>query len=260
MKKSIIIICLLGVILTAAVTSLKWRQISDATPTVTEINFVDGVTSAIQAQLNSKVDTIDLVNPWPDIRDTITARLDNTPLTGIPTAPTATLGTTTTQLATMAALDEAIKKSGLMRRVCQNNVKVFHTGDAVETTVLTMTIPANSIGLNGSFHILPLYSVTGSASKTFRIKFNGVVVGTVILTTTSVSGQFCHIIRSRNSNTAHVSTTTVSTSGGQFANSTSDIYLPTFDHTQEITVTVTVELVTTTEQGNVQGIEIYASY
>jgi len=57
MKKGIIIICLLGLFLTAAVTSLKWRQISDAIPTVTEINFVDGVTSAIQTQLNSKLDT-----------------------------------------------------------------------------------------------------------------------------------------------------------------------------------------------------------
>lgn len=57
MKKSIIIICLLGLFLTAAVTSLKWRQISDATPTVTEINFVDGVTSSIQTQLNSKAAT-----------------------------------------------------------------------------------------------------------------------------------------------------------------------------------------------------------
>jgi len=57
MKKSILIFCLLGIILISAVTSLKWRQISDAIPTVTEINFVDGVTSAIQTQLNSKLDT-----------------------------------------------------------------------------------------------------------------------------------------------------------------------------------------------------------
>jgi len=55
----------------SAVSSLKWRQISDVIPTVTEINFVDGVTSAIQSQLNSKVDTADLVDPWPLIGDSI---------------------------------------------------------------------------------------------------------------------------------------------------------------------------------------------
>jgi len=58
MKKGIIIICLLGLFLTAAVTSLRWRQISDVTTTLTEVNFIHGLTSAIQAQLNSKLDTV----------------------------------------------------------------------------------------------------------------------------------------------------------------------------------------------------------
>jgi len=215
---------------------------------------------ATKAENGAKVDTVDLVNPWPEIRDTITGRLNNTPLTGIPTAPTAILGTATTQLATMAALDEAIKKSGVMRRVCQNNTTVSHTGNITETTVLTMTIPANSVGLNGSFHILPLYSCTGTGNKTFRIKFNGVTVGTITIATTTQSGQFYHIIRSRNSNTAHVCGVAVSNSGGQFTVSTSGLTFPTFDHTQDITVTVTVELATLTEQGNVNAIEINASY
>jgi len=57
MKKIILIFCLLGIILISAVTSLKWRQISDVTTTLTEINFVHGLTSAIQTQLNSKLDT-----------------------------------------------------------------------------------------------------------------------------------------------------------------------------------------------------------
>jgi len=109
MKKSILITCSLGIILISAVTSLKWRQISDATPTVTEINFVDGVTSPIQAQLNSKVATIDLVNPWPAIRDTITARFDNTSLTGIPTAPTAVAGTNNAQVANTESVISNLK-------------------------------------------------------------------------------------------------------------------------------------------------------
>jgi len=80
MKRLLYIIILLGVIFISAVSSLKWRQISDATPTVTEINFVDGVTSAIQTQLNAKVNISDLVDPTSliDSLSAITTILDKT--------------------------------------------------------------------------------------------------------------------------------------------------------------------------------------
>jgi hypothetical protein len=55
--------------------------------TGTELNFVDGVTSAIQTQLNLK------------------AALASPALTGTPTAPTASFGTNTTQVATTAYAD-----------------------------------------------------------------------------------------------------------------------------------------------------------
>lgn len=54
------------------------------TPTHTELNYVDGVTSAIQTQLDAKVSAA------------------SPALTGIPTAPTAASSTNTTQLATCA--------------------------------------------------------------------------------------------------------------------------------------------------------------
>lgn len=56
----------------------------EVTATGTELNFVDGVTSAIQTQLNAK------------------APLASPALTGTPTAPTAAVGTNTTQVATTA--------------------------------------------------------------------------------------------------------------------------------------------------------------
>jgi len=58
-------------------------------PTAAELNFVDGVTSAIQTQLNAK------------------AALASPALTGTPTAPTATAATNTTQLATTAFVTTA---------------------------------------------------------------------------------------------------------------------------------------------------------
>lgn len=60
------------------------------TPTHTELNFVDGVTSAIQTQLDAK------------------AALLSPALTGTPTAPTATVGTNTTQLSTTAFVQAAL--------------------------------------------------------------------------------------------------------------------------------------------------------
>jgi hypothetical protein len=64
---------------------------STVTATVTELNYVDGVTSAIQTQLDAK------------------APLASPALTGTPTAPTASLGTNTTQIATTAFVTAALQ-------------------------------------------------------------------------------------------------------------------------------------------------------
>jgi len=62
MKRLLYITILLGVILMSAVSSFKWKQISDVTTTLTEINYIHGLTSAIQAQLNAKPDTSDVIS------------------------------------------------------------------------------------------------------------------------------------------------------------------------------------------------------
>ena len=64
---------------------------STVTASVTELNYVDGVTSAIQTQLDAK------------------APLASPVLTGTPTAPTASLGTNTTQVATTAFVTAALQ-------------------------------------------------------------------------------------------------------------------------------------------------------
>jgi hypothetical protein len=63
-------------------------------PTHTELNFVDGVTSAIQTQINTlSSDKAGLASPT---------------FTGTPAAPTAAIATSTTQLATTAFVQTAI--------------------------------------------------------------------------------------------------------------------------------------------------------
>lgn len=76
----------------AAVTSTaaELNKLDGVTATTAELNYVDGVTSAIQTQLNDK------------------APLASPGLTGTPTAPTAAVGTNTTQLATTAYVNAEI--------------------------------------------------------------------------------------------------------------------------------------------------------
>lgn len=74
------------VIEVVAETTANWRVVSITHPSLsmTELGYLDGVTSAIQTQINGK------------------APLASPAFTGTPTAPTATAGTNTTQIATTA--------------------------------------------------------------------------------------------------------------------------------------------------------------
>jgi uncharacterized protein (DUF2345 family) len=67
------------------------------TPTVAELNHVQGVSSPLQTQLNTLTSTF-----------TTYAPLASPILTGTPTAPTATAGTSTTQIASTAFVQAAI--------------------------------------------------------------------------------------------------------------------------------------------------------
>jgi hypothetical protein len=71
-------------------TTAELNILDGVTATTAELNFVDGVTSNIQTQFTAK------------------ANLDSPALTGTPTAPTATAGTNTTQLATTAFVQTAL--------------------------------------------------------------------------------------------------------------------------------------------------------
>jgi hypothetical protein len=74
----------------ATVSTAELNLLDGVTATTTELNYVDGVTSGIQAQLDDK------------------APLASPALTGVPTAPTATAGTNTTQVATTAFVGTAV--------------------------------------------------------------------------------------------------------------------------------------------------------
>ena len=79
------------------------------TATHTELNYVDGVTSAIQTQLDAKGD-VTLNGTQTLTNKTLTSPT----LTGTPTAPTAAGGTNTTQIATTAFVASAVSAVGGM--------------------------------------------------------------------------------------------------------------------------------------------------
>ena len=79
------------------------------TPTHTEINYLAGVTSAIQTQLDAK-GTVTLTGSQTLSNKTLASPV----MTGTPTAPTPTAGTNTTQVATTAFVQAAVSASGSM--------------------------------------------------------------------------------------------------------------------------------------------------
>jgi len=84
-----------------ASAAIAWTKIApSSTVSATELGYLDGVTSAVQTQLDSKLATTTAASTY--------APLASPALTGTPTAPTATAGTNTTQVATTAFVKTAV--------------------------------------------------------------------------------------------------------------------------------------------------------
>ena len=84
-----------------ASAAIDWTKIApSSTVSATELGYLDGVTSAIQTQIDSKLATSTASSTY--------APLASPALTGTPTAPTASAGTNTTQIATTAFVKTAV--------------------------------------------------------------------------------------------------------------------------------------------------------
>jgi hypothetical protein len=84
-----------------ASAAIDWTKLAvSSTVSSTELGYVDGVTSAIQTQIDSKLATTTASSTY--------APIASPALTGTPTAPTATAGTNTTQIATTAFVGTAV--------------------------------------------------------------------------------------------------------------------------------------------------------
>ena len=84
-----------------ASAAIAWTKIApSSTVSTTELGYLDGVTSAIQTQIDSKLATATASSTY--------APLASPALTGVPTAPTAAANTNTTQVATTAYVQTEI--------------------------------------------------------------------------------------------------------------------------------------------------------
>lgn len=84
-----------------ASAAIDWTKIApSSTVSATELGYLDGVTSAIQTQLDAKLATSTASSTY--------APLASPALTGVPTAPTAAANTNTTQIATTAYVQAEI--------------------------------------------------------------------------------------------------------------------------------------------------------
>ena len=84
-----------------ASAAIDWTKLGiSSTVSATEIGYVDGVTSAIQTQIDAKLATATAASTY--------APLASPALTGTPTAPTAAANTNTTQVATTAYVQTEI--------------------------------------------------------------------------------------------------------------------------------------------------------
>jgi hypothetical protein len=68
-------------------------------------------------------------------------------------------------------------------RIWQSAVPSSHTGDLVETTLATVTIPANALGANGRVAIV--FGVTQTSSQTLKLKLGGTTLFTVATAATT---------------------------------------------------------------------------
>lgn len=126
----------------------------------------------------------------------------------------------------------------------QSSVAVAHTGDTNETTLATITIPANRLGKNGRMRITAQFSYTNSANnKIIRVRFGNTQFYAATLTTTTHTKVIVDI-GNRNSASSQVGGSLVAAGVGSSA---STMPTGTVDTTADRNVTLTGQLANTGE-------------
>jgi len=140
--------------------NIAWTKIApSSTVSATELGYLDGVTSAIQTQIDSKLATATASSTY--------APIASPTFTGVPAAPTATAGTSTTQVATTAFVGTAV--SNLVA--------------SAPSTLDTLNELASALGNDASFST----TVTNSIAAKLPLA-GGTMTGAIAMGTNKVTG------------------------------------------------------------------------
>lgn len=140
--------------------AIAWTKIApSSTVSSTELGYLDGVTSAIQTQIDSKLATSTASSTY--------APIASPTFTGVPAAPTATAGTNTTQLAT----------TGFVTTAVANLVA------SAPSTLDTLNELASALGNDASFST----TVTNSIATKLPLA-GGTMTGAIAMGTNKITG------------------------------------------------------------------------
>ena len=121
-----------------ASAAIDWTKIApSSTVSTTELGYLDGVTSAIQTQIDAKLATATAASTY--------APIASPTFTGVPAAPTATAGTSTTQVATTAFVGTAVSNLVASAPAALDTLNELATAlgnDAAFSTTVTNSIAA----------------------------------------------------------------------------------------------------------------------
>lgn len=129
--------------------------------------------------------------------------------------------------------------------LAQSAVAQTVTGATTETTLATIAIPAGSMGGNGQFEVITVWSYTNSANnKVLRVKL-GATQFTVGTMTTTASSQLYTRVANRNSAASQVAHAAGNAPG--FASSSGAVTTGTIDTSTDQNITITGQLALGTE-------------
>lgn len=125
-----------------------------------------------------------------------------------------------------------------------------HTGDLVETTLETITIPADALGTNGAFRLDFLFNMTNPiASATMRVKLNGSTVSSQVFSAVaSLTGSFMLILHANASTSAQRTISQWLRNDGVISSGSNDT---TEDSTADMDITITLQLGNASDSGRV---------
>ena len=247
MKKILILIVLICV----ALMSLTLPPVDK---TKVPIKNVQGLQDSLAAKVN--IATLESATDEFYNKTQSNARFineDGDTITGTILVPTPAVGTNTTQVVNA----EFLKTNGYGRLIYSNNVQHAHTGTTNETELFNFTIPANSMGANGTLQFnFKAQSTSGTTGiKYIRLKNGSSVLGYSFINsaTTQINKSIC-TTENRNSTSAQIS------SNASLTMFNSAFTLTTIDTTQPWTVSVTAQLGVGTENVSIESLSVIAFY